>query len=87
MGYSLDVICDDLFFVYNSKFDFPIITVYKSPLDYPEKYVARIFDLDVPTCYIMVKESFDDICNSIDSDMVMVGTSDNDDKKIVCSFL
>lgn len=35
----------------------PMITVYKKPLDYPNKYVARVFDGPRSTNAVMVKDT------------------------------
>lgn len=37
----------------------PIITIYTSPEDYPDKFVARLWDLDKPTPYIAVADTMD----------------------------
>ncbi|OIJ13363.1 hypothetical protein BKP35_09005 [Anaerobacillus arseniciselenatis] len=39
-----------------SQFLLPLITVYNSPEDYPDKIVARIFDIEKPTPYIVVTD-------------------------------
>lgn len=36
-----------------SQLKFPVISIYEYPVDYPDEYVARIFDLDKPTSVIM----------------------------------
>lgn len=44
-----------------SGMEFPIIAVYKHPLDYPQYYVARIFDVDKPTDTFMLKNTLHEI--------------------------
>lgn len=39
----------------------PLIAVYEYPEDYPKSYVARIYDIDVPTNTVMVKDSLEEI--------------------------
>lgn len=39
----------------------PFIAVYKHPDDFPDKCVARIYELDKPTDTIMVKETLEEI--------------------------
>lgn len=36
----------------------PAVAIYKHPSDYPDKYVARIFDADKPTNTIILKDTF-----------------------------
>lgn len=40
---------------------FPSIAVYRHPDDFPDKCVARVFDLDIPTDIIMVKGTVEEI--------------------------
>lgn len=40
---------------------FPIISVYSHPSDYPQYYVARIFDVDKPTDTFMLKNTLYEI--------------------------
>lgn len=47
------------------EYKLPIITIYYNPLDYPNQYVARVFDLDRPTQYAMVKDSQKEITDLI----------------------
>ena len=39
----------------------PIIAIYKNPTDYPNKYVARLWDLDKPTQYIVLRDDLNDL--------------------------
>lgn len=39
----------------------PFIAVYQHPEDFPEKYVARIYELDKPTDTLMVKDTLEEI--------------------------
>lgn len=43
----------------------PVICVYRKPSDYPEKYVARVFDVTTPTEYVVVKDTLEEIRNAI----------------------
>lgn len=43
----------------------PVIEVHESPSDYPGKYMARIFDVDVPTDIVMVKDTLAELQNDI----------------------
>ena len=43
----------------------PVIAVYKSPKDYPDKYVARLFDLDMPTRFVFVADTYQELIDRI----------------------
>ena len=43
----------------------PVIAVYEHPDDFPDKYVARVFDVDRPTDTVVVKDSLLDIQRDI----------------------
>lgn len=47
------------------KFYLPIITVYQNPQDFPDKFVARLFDVDQPTPYTVVKDSLKEVRQAI----------------------
>lgn len=39
----------------------PFIAVYRHPEDFPEKYVARVYELDKPTDTLMIKDTLKEI--------------------------
>ena len=43
----------------------PLIAVYEHPEDYPDKYVARVFDVDRPTDTVVIKDSLLEIQRDI----------------------
>ena len=43
----------------------PVAAVYNKPLDYPDKCVARIFDLDKPTNAVVIKDELESLMNDI----------------------
>ena len=45
----------------------PVAAVHNKPLDYPDKCVARIFDLDKPTNTVVVKDDLESLMNDIKS--------------------
>lgn len=49
-----------------SDLNFPIIAVCKHPEDYPQHYVARIFDCNKPTNVVIVKETLKEIQDDIE---------------------
>jgi hypothetical protein len=65
----------------------PLIVVYEHPLDFPDKYIARLYNLDMPTNMIMVKDNFDEILEGIPMDMVRFMPSPEDDACIVAIFI
>ena len=50
----------------------PFIAVYQHPEDFPEKCVARIYELDKPTDTIMVKDTLKEIETDIRENTGMV---------------
>lgn len=65
----------------------PIITVYKNPTDFVGKYVARLFTLETPTPYCIVKGSLSEIYEDIPARFVRLERHPKDDPKIVCTFI
>lgn len=66
----------------------PIIAVYKHPEDYPDKYVARAFDLQQPTNLVAVADDYDGILGAIPTgDMVRLERSEKDDPAIVETWI
>lgn len=39
----------------------PLVTVYNNPADYPNKVVARVFDLDMPTNIVIMKNTVEEM--------------------------
>ncbi len=66
----------------------PIITVFKSPTDYPDKYVARVFDLDRPTHLAAVADTYEELLEAIPTrQMVRLERNPKDDPAIVETWL
>jgi hypothetical protein len=66
----------------------PIIVVYNSLLDFPGKYVARLWDIhNRPTAYVMLKDTLDEIRAGIPETMVRLDRAETDDPVIVESWL
>lgn len=61
----------------------PIITIYQYPLDYPQKYVARLFDLTSPTNVFMLGDNYEELVSHKPFMMTILNRSPNDDAKIV----
>lgn len=60
-----DKIMNSIVDVDMSDLKLPVITVYKHPEDYPESYVARIYDIDIPTDTIIIKDTLGEIQEDI----------------------
>lgn len=43
----------------------PILTVYRSPADYPGKYVARLWDINRPTSLTAVADTYEELMAAI----------------------
>lgn len=65
----------------------PMIVIYKNPLDFPEKYVARLFRLDKPTNVAVVKDTLREIRQIIPRNMVRLGCDFRDDPVIVETWI
>lgn len=61
----------------------PLITVYHDPADYPQKYVARLWDVNKPTCYVALADSLREVRAAIPAGMSNMGRSEQDDPSIV----
>lgn len=58
---NVDVRVNSISEVDTSELKLPLIAVYAHPEDYPGNYVARVYDVDVPTNTVIVKESLEEI--------------------------
>lgn len=64
-------------------YKFPLVTVYFNPTDFPDKYVARLFDLQQATDKVMVKDTLEEIHDGLTSYWVSQPRDKNDDPKIL----
>lgn len=68
-------------------------TIYASPRDYPDKFVARMFEVDAsgarPTESIVISDSLDTIreCMAIQMGLTCITRSPEDEPQIVESWL
>jgi len=65
----------------------PLIAIYDHPSDYPDKFVARIWDVDIPTRYAVLRDDLESIREVIPPWMVRFVRSDKDDPVIVETWL
>lgn len=61
----------------------PMITIYKHPDDYPEKYVARVWDANHPTHIIALADTLEEIRQTIPPNMTRLPHMAGDDPCIV----
>lgn len=65
----------------------PIITIFKSPADYPGKYVARVFDVDKPTNLAAVADTYEELQQAIPAGMVKLERNEKDDPVILETWI
>lgn len=66
----------------------PIITIYDHPADYPDKYVARVWDLDRPTNLAAIADTYEELLEAIPTQqMVKMTCNPKDDPVIVETWL
>lgn len=53
-------------------YEMPMIVVYDHPKDYPDNYVARVFDVGNPTNTVIVKDDVDEIQEDITENTYMI---------------
>lgn len=67
--------------------DFPLISIYKSPLDYPNQYVARIFDIQPGrvniTRYIMLCDNLETLRKAIPLEFIKLDRKADDEPDVV----
>lgn len=73
----------DVFEPERANIEFPIICVYDRPDDYPEKIVARVWDLDRPTSMVMIADSIEDMRLRKPSSMIVIPRDPEDARIIV----
>lgn len=70
------------------KLTIPLITIYKNPRDFPNKYVARLFDKHFSTKYAIVKDSLEEIRTALPPTFTnKLERSENDDPVIVETWI
>ena len=65
----------------------PVITIFWNPKDLPNKYVARVFDLDRPTMLAAVADTLEDIRSCVPEGMVRFPRTEKDDPVVVESWM
>ena len=65
----------------------PIIVIYMFPKDYPDKFVARLFDIDVPTCEVRSNKELSELLKEIPKNMTKLNRHDSDDPCILGMYM
>ena len=65
----------------------PIICVYDRPTDYPDKYIARLWDANTPTRIVAVADTLEELRRSKPASMLILPRSTEDDKVIVETWI
>lgn len=72
----------------NTMSSVPIISVYKKPKDYPDKFVARLWDVNNrPTRMVVVADTLENVRKLIPKNMIRIPPSEKDDPVIVEVYL
>lgn len=67
---------------------FPVITVYDHPADYPDKYVARVFDMNRPTNLAAIADTYEELLEAIPTrSMTKMERSPKDDPVIMETWI
>jgi len=65
----------------------PMIIIYGKPKDYPEHFVARLFDMKTPTSYIVKNKNYKNLIDTIPGYMTSLGRHPNDDECIISVYV
>lgn len=66
----------------------PIITVYDHPQDYPDKFVARVFDMNRPTNMAAIADTYEELLEAIPTrNMARMERSPKDDPVIMETWI
>lgn len=61
----------------------PLICVYDHPTDYPDKFIARLWDCNIPTRIMVTADTLEELREKIPSSMVRMDRHPKDDPCIV----
>lgn len=71
----------------NKVVNVPVIVVTYNPVDYPNKYVARLWNLKIPTINVLVKDTLEEIHQAIPLTFAKFIPTEDDDPVIVETFI
>lgn len=66
---------------------FPLFVVFKDPIDYPGKFVVRVFDVNQPTSYCAVKDNYKDAIDTIPEFLNKIPRDPKDDYHILETWM
>lgn len=78
---------NDYFIKYLHECKVPMITIYFNPSDYPFQYVARLFNVNIPTQYCVVADTYNEILEYIPENMHPITRSPSDDISIIETYI
>lgn len=61
----------------------PLVCIYEHPADYPQQYVARLWDIQQPTNIVVLADTLDEIRQAVPEGMVCIRRRERDDPCIV----
>lgn len=72
-----------------SEMKLPMIVVFEKPLDFPNKYIARVFECEKPTNVIIIRDSLQEIRDDITAAgfFVCMGRTEKDALSIVETWM
>jgi len=70
-----------------SEMKLPIITMYRHPSDWPDKFIARLWDLNKPTNLFMIADTYQELIDKLPFHMHRVPRRKDDDPVIIESWL
>ena len=70
-----------------NQYQMPIICIFSNPKDYRGMFVARLFDTDKPTEYIIMRVSLDAIRKEIPDRFTSIPKSADDDSALVETWI
>lgn len=80
-------VIDSFYNVDYSDLKMPIIAVFYNTLDFPNTFVARLFDLQSPTNLIVVDDTLEGIRSKIPNIFTVIPRSKEDHETVVESWL
>lgn len=81
-----DILLKDFIEINTNFFKMPIYVIYNKPSDYPNHYVARLFDLDKSTNLIVIDESLESLRAKIPQNLYKQNKDEYDNNVIVESY-
>ena len=61
----------------------PLICVYDHPTDYPDKFIARLWDCNIPTRIMVTADTLEELREKIPNTMVRMDRHPQDDPCVV----